>query len=509
MFLVQGQEDQGNVARSKLGVVSDRSKCDQQWPVCGQCRKSSRRCDGPPQTRFIHSLKTGVIKEPLSWKHGPKVDPSLSNNRGDHLSLTRAPCLTFSERIAAGLAETMHFDLCGLKSSGFGRVLANAPKMLDTSPCLTAALACCLTITKRRTRSSYKGEEMDPVKYGIAISQLRKALGDPKQARNTSTLMAAAILQRIEVWQVLYVSFPCFLTLMLQSMIATPPKLPWTAPNWSVHTMGVSSLLQYQGPFNPQNDACFFVLLENIGPITWQYIMRGEDSFLAKDEWLQILSERKHANATDRILYQTFSHTVKFPRLLRGLRLARAGKIKLDPVKQLAQGILNGLFSLEKPIQSLLRDKTHVTLCEPSPASGFCPVPKVYKTVSTDLSRVCCFHALHIIAFTMALLKLDAHDPTMSIISINPRRLDRIHARNYGMACRIWMFHEQARQIGLLAFHHYTTALLSSYSCAKNEEEQQWIVNQMNELQGRNEGSTDELWTTEAIRARVQAVWRD
>lgn len=403
----------------------------------------------------------------------------------------------------------MKIDLCGLKSSGFGRVLANAPKMLDTSPCLVAAVACCLSATERRARPSYNGEKMDPVKYGIAISHLRDALGVPEQARSTSTLMAAAILQRIEVWQVSYESLPCVLTLLLQSMIATPPKLPSTAPNWSVHTMGVSSLLQYQGPFNPENDASFFVLLENIGPITWQYIMRGEDSFLAQDRWLQILSERKHASATDRILYQTFSQTVKFPRLLRGLSLARAGKIGLDPVKQLAQRMLNGLFSLEKPIQSLLRDKTHVKLCDPSPASRFCPVPKIYKTVSTDLSRVCCFHALHIIAFTMALLKLDAHDPKMSIISVNQRRLERIHARNYDLACRIWMFHEQARKVGLLAFHHYTTALLSSYSCAKNEEEQQWIVNQMNELQGRGSSSTDELWTRDAVRARLQAVWRD
>ena len=108
-----------------------------------------------------------------------------------------------------------------------------------------------------------------------------------------------------------------------------------------------------------------------------------------------------------------------------------------------------------------------------------------------DVPRLCCFQALLVIGISLILLGIEP---------VSPEGTARIFARNLQMARRIWMFHQLARRMGLLLFHHYPTALMISYICAA-ETKKTWILDLLNELQGRNP-ATYELWTEEAMGTR-------
>ena len=67
------------------------------------------------------------------------------------------------------------------------------------------------------------------------------------------------------------------------------------------------------------------------------------------------------------------------------------------------------------------------------------------------------------------------------------------------------MFHEQAARVGSFGMHYYPTALSLSFESAMNRETEEWIIELLNLLQGRNP-VTDIVWTTEEILNRARAT---
>ncbi|KAI2619781.1 hypothetical protein GGS26DRAFT_571822 [Hypomontagnella submonticulosa] len=447
-------------------------KCDRQWPACGQCRKSRQPCPGAPERlKFVPENTTKipgtslartpatVIRYPVILNEQPQISRSI---RGTHAMEVGSELMA----LLTSQVETFGF-------SSFAHLLTNVPAMLESSEALTGAIACLSDARKRQLASPKPERKLDLKLYGSALHNLRKDLQDTGKLNRMETLLATLVMCRVE------------------ATIATTADLPHLIVTWSVHLTGVGYLLERLGPEALRDKLVFSVLLEIVCELSSHYYARDESFFLASPQWQRALMEIRDPPLVDRLLLAVFAQMAEFPDVMRELRRYHTGQVPFQYVHSRTKVMWEAFKAIEGPMQDIIEDRSLISKRPASSPSS--PVEEVYEAGKDVVARVCCLHAVGCIV---------AHNMFLAVDQDSSREIEQ---GKRALSRRIWMFHEQAMKVGSFGMHYYPTALLLTYDSADSEDTRDWIVDQLNLLQGRNP-ATDNMWTSEEVYRRCQAT---
>ena len=212
---------------------------------------------------------------------------------------------------------------------------------------------------------------------------------------------------------------------------------------------------------------------------------------MTSPEWQQAIFERDDCVMADKLLLKVYAQMSDFPDIMIDLRRYHTWEVPFERVQPRVQAMADALEAIEQPLQAILEDPVQVR--KRAASSWLSPVQEVYEAGTFLIPRVACFHAISTIC-ALSMLEALVGDPT-----------HELEARSYAISKRIWMFHEQATEVGSLGMHYYPTALLLTYGSAKSEEMKDWIIDLLNSLLARNP-ETDVMFTHEEVLQRRFAL---
>ncbi|KAB5532734.1 hypothetical protein GE09DRAFT_1227908 [Coniochaeta sp. 2T2.1] len=270
-------------------------KCDENWPRCGNCKRSNQECSGPPKgVKFVqnncHSARGNNSRlssgSPVPRSQAPSpcgtlVDVKLQSTADgtgtfhqmkivrDIPQRPREVTPTSEEKLAAKLAQAM----AASDTSGHGNALLLSHELLgfiggriSESSALSDALACLLATFGNLKRALPFQDLIDLQTYGRALKSLQKAARDPQQQHATATLAAATVLYQIEV---AYDSSK--------------------GPNKALHCGYIYSTMTVRGPPSLEDMLDVHLAFENEQPMLSYCLLSGEDNFYASPEWVWTL----------------------------------------------------------------------------------------------------------------------------------------------------------------------------------------------------------------------------
>ncbi|KAI0387552.1 hypothetical protein F5Y04DRAFT_7102 [Hypomontagnella monticulosa] len=313
-------------------------KCDQNWPICGTCRRANKPCSGPQgfYSRFIPSenssgspppserLAEGDVVSQLPSEKSTATDTKQSSlvvlrtrpavsGRGKYLVLrpqagssrtpspTAPPC-TREDRLASRLVQCID---AGAGSDRDIRLRVTwidlAVSRLRSSPVLYEATNLFLSSWTSFHSDPRANLYIDRAAYVKALRTLNAALSDPTQSRTVETLAATALVHRVE-----------FDYEMRRNI------------NESHHSNGLSALMMRKGPPRIDDDLDVRLCFENIHVLLSHFILGREDIFFTRPEWLKAIKDAVQKNATkgDRIWdrYDLSIHMILWSDLVKDLR---------------------------------------------------------------------------------------------------------------------------------------------------------------------------------------------
>ncbi|KAI1207969.1 uncharacterized protein F4807DRAFT_452527 [Annulohypoxylon truncatum] len=210
-----------------------KTKCDENWPICGTCSKAGKKCSGPSKhVKFVYngkhtrrSTQWGDIsqEETDAYSTDELSVPALSTTAKTSLlnlrNKTMASGAIFSKlriytrkpQIPKKLPGT-RFDLLGgkvvmyLKSSeGTGYSLSTwlstlgyVPPLLEGNEALFDATNLLLSTWIKLCQGADRNELFDLSSYNRALQSLQKVLNDTHEQTSNATLAATIYLQTTE-----------------------------------------------------------------------------------------------------------------------------------------------------------------------------------------------------------------------------------------------------------------------------------------------------------------------
>ncbi|KAH8912161.1 hypothetical protein BR93DRAFT_922111 [Coniochaeta sp. PMI_546] len=268
-------------------------KCDENWPRCGNCKRSNQECSGPPKgVKFVqnncHSARgnSKLSDSPIPRNQAPSpcgtlVDVKLQSTADgtgtfhqmkivrDVPARPREVTPTSEEKVAAKLLHAMAVS----ETSGYGNALLLSHETLSLmaariseSSALSDALGCLLATFGNLRRALPFQDLIDLHTYGRALKSLQKALKDPEQQLSTATLAAATVLYQIEI---AYDSSK--------------------GPNKAFHCGSIYSLMHTRGPPSLDDMLDVHLAFENQQPMLSYCLLSGEENFYASQEWIWTL----------------------------------------------------------------------------------------------------------------------------------------------------------------------------------------------------------------------------
>ncbi|KAI0443782.1 hypothetical protein F4803DRAFT_514181 [Xylaria telfairii] len=323
-----------------------RVKCDEDWPTCGTCYRARRVCSGPPRSvKFVHN-----------GDHAIGVDDYRASGRDEHArrheTIRNSDMLLPGEFIEIEKAEEDKAMLIQVyqKPAGHGRgtftkmrrmrpadfrtplrnliprncidnvaaqvvycLQATAGTEYDLSLSITwanltpqrlySSAAFCAAIglyisTWGRAREDIAPSSttiFDPEAYGKTLKFLRSALRDPKQAYDTGTLAAIALIHRVEVD---FDGRRCF-------------SMP------SNHAAGLYALTAARGPPKLHDELDVRLCFETMTRLMMHMITHGEENFYTHTNWKKAMRDALQTvgNSPYKDLYALILHITKWPGL--------------------------------------------------------------------------------------------------------------------------------------------------------------------------------------------------
>lgn len=329
-------------------------QCDENWPRCGNCKRSNQVCSGPPVgVKFVqnncHSAR-GISKlsaEPQSQSNrtpspcGTLVDVKLQPAADGHgafhqmrivrdTGISREVPPTPEEKLATKLSHAMASDANSLLLSH--ELLANMIPQLSSSTVLRDALSCLLATSTNLHRSLTFQDILDQHGYNRALKSLPKALKDPSQQYTTSTLAALTIIYHLE--------------LSYDSS---------GGPNKTLHATQLYNLLSTRGAPSLEDPLAIHLAFENLGPMLSYTLLTDSPNFYADPTWLWTLQTGLDIgmvmNKANAALYTLHLTLANWPSLASTLR-----NIHADPLHpftlNLAMDLLNASNTLNSSLQT-------------------------------------------------------------------------------------------------------------------------------------------------------------
>lgn len=380
------------------------------------------------------------------------------------------------------LVHTVSIETATANPASLGAFIVHVPAMLESSPALTASVACCLEACQQRELHPGMRKDLNIQLYGRALRSIQGALEDRAQRTSDATFLAVVLMQRIET------------ALVTRGIVAR-------IPCWSVHAGGVSELLRHRGVFNPENSLIFETMIENIGPIVAHWVEKREDCFLETPEWQAIFHCRRDTTTADRLLLGVLGQLIFLPRLLRLFDGARAGHSSTEDAMDLAMSMATALREVDNKLgERLLKD----TSVGPSLNSELdAPVNCFYQEMKQKDARAICWHVILSIIINNALVALVSLKSDGGCSKDYSGCVQELKRYNLILSRRVWMLAAEARLCGLMTYYFYTGGLVTSYNSAQSEEHRRWIIRLLNKLHRSDE--TDALWTHEIVERSSRA----
>ncbi|KAI0841848.1 hypothetical protein F5Y06DRAFT_258387 [Hypoxylon sp. FL0890] len=276
-----------------------KTKCDEDWPTCGACKKAGKECSGPSKrVKFVNNGKHRRAGDQLGDLAQEFLDTSLTdetssntNSTGSLLNIknkTMANGATFSKlriynrnpQIPSKLPGT-RADLLGgrvincLKSgegtgysiSMFLSTLIYVPPLLERNEALFDATNLLLSTWQKLCQGISPHELFDLRAYNRALRSLQKVLNDPEEQVSHSTLAATIYLQTTE-----------YLFDYARGI------------NQISHSNGIHSILIQKGVPKPGDNFGCQLLLDSFGFI-YRLLLTGRiENFYIQPEWNHALT---------------------------------------------------------------------------------------------------------------------------------------------------------------------------------------------------------------------------
>ncbi|KAI0148174.1 hypothetical protein F4776DRAFT_302676 [Hypoxylon sp. NC0597] len=276
-----------------------KTKCDEDWPTCGACKKAGKECSGPSKrVKFVNNGKHHRDDNQLGDSAQEFLDTSLtdetSSNTGSTGSLLNIKNKTMTNGATFSKLRLYNWkpqipskppgteaDLLGgkvityLKSgegtgyslSMFLSTLVYVPPLLERNKALFDAADLLISTWQKLCQGTSPQELFDLRSYNRALRSLQKVLDDPQEQTSHSTLAATIYLQTTE-----------YLFDYSRGV------------NQICHSNGIHSILMQKGVPKPGDNFGCQLILDSFG-FMFRLLLNGRiDNFYIQPEWNHVLT---------------------------------------------------------------------------------------------------------------------------------------------------------------------------------------------------------------------------
>ncbi|KAL7782556.1 hypothetical protein V8C43DRAFT_326850 [Trichoderma afarasin] len=239
-------------------------KCDENWPVCGYCKRKGFECSGQPTNRFVYIRAPNSVRSFISEEscvmpdsvHQPKsaICPSLGNEADGSIAQLNAVIDTSKDMNLDALLSKKSFTLLPRYMIG-NQVLCNAVRFMVS----------CYT---NHRRGIYLQELFDRRAYSQALASLAQALQGPSNGITTPVLAAISIIHRV---------------------VTTYEPEAETCQN--KHLEGINAIMAARGPPNLDDDLDVSLMFDNFRLLNMHSLLYGRPNVYHMSEWQTVMSK--------------------------------------------------------------------------------------------------------------------------------------------------------------------------------------------------------------------------
>ncbi|KAI0176055.1 hypothetical protein GGR52DRAFT_342772 [Hypoxylon sp. FL1284] len=275
-----------------------KTKCDEAWPTCGNCKKAGQQCSGPSRrVKFVHNGKhareRGVVVRNVSSESSGEPESGSASQLLSIRTRTTNSGATFSKlrilsqrspvplKVPGSPADLLAGNIVAYleSSEGTGYSLATfictlgcAPPLLQSKEALFDSASLLLSTCQKLRQGTPPADLFDLGSYSRALRSLQRALDDPQEQKSSSTLAAAIYLQMSEY-------------------LFDGEKI-----NQISHYNGIYLLIMARGPPKPGDNLGCRLIVDSFGFLFGPILMGVIDNFLIRPEWQTSIRGLLHRN---------------------------------------------------------------------------------------------------------------------------------------------------------------------------------------------------------------------
>ncbi|KAI1385700.1 uncharacterized protein F4822DRAFT_351614 [Hypoxylon trugodes] len=433
-------------------------KCDEDWPVCGQCKRSNRTC--PPRSALkvvdegVKLRSTGSSSDGEDGSSNTSLVVPHVNRRGKspRVNSPISLPLTPAEQLAFDLVDSLKADDKSYSLNVIGEFVRDVPRHIGRSEALDSVTACMLVTHKHILSGRPNNWQIHPRLYSTALQNVRCALVDPQNWASAVTLCATVLLHRIE---------------------ALYGILPNT--NIEVHAAGLAALHRKRGPPKSGDRLDIQATVDSHISIIQHAINEHEDCFLASPKWAVVLDERNGRSDVQMIYYRLVRLMTLWPTLVRENSALRKGDLTIDREVALEKclHVLEELSHIGCEVDDLLDSEKFIKVKPTTNKLDF--VPMMFD-VKDRLAAMLVAH--------YAMYSVIVHRLVLSHLRVLRRRHDTgLMEQELLRQCRrIWMLTEYSLAYKPMGLPIMSAILLLTYDLAEGPAAQDRIIGIVHEL---------------------------
>ncbi|KAI1143201.1 hypothetical protein F5Y05DRAFT_146476 [Hypoxylon sp. FL0543] len=484
-----------------------KTKCDEDWPTCGACKKAGKECSGPSKrVKFVNNGKHRGVGDHLGDLTRDSLDTNLTDetssntdSTGSLLNIknrTMANGATFSKlriynrkpQIPSNPPGT-EADLLGarvitcLKSgegtgysiSMFLTTLVYVPPLLERNEALFDATSLLLSTWQKLCQGISPHELFDLRSYNRALRSLQKVLNDPDEQISHSTLAATIYLQMTE-----------YLFDYARGV------------NQISHSNGIHSILMQKGVPKPGDNFGCQLLLDSFGFMFRLLLTGGIENFYIQPEWNHTLTS----------FFAQFK--TRTPIVVEMSKLLTHATVVADVTRRMSQIWESPSYipdaqetqELSATIDELsanfraLNDITIEPLLESKMIYEVADPESPFGTSYKFPNGITALHFANVYTFNIVVNRLRQELNKMQGIS-DPM----LEAECYDWSSRIWRTCRYSQSLRPLCAVAFNSSLCVSYTAA-GPVEQEFLLASLRESDGYKK-SSESRWTDEIIRSKL------
>ncbi|KAL7933161.1 hypothetical protein V8C35DRAFT_327914 [Trichoderma chlorosporum] len=239
-------------------------RCDENWTLCGYCKRKGFECSGRPTNLFIYIKGPNSRGPPLSersytrsqptylWK--PTICPLIGNQADSTIA-----------QLIAVIDASRDIDLDALLSKNSFTLL---PRYIINNKVLCDAVRFMVSCYTNHQRGVFPRELFDPRAYSQALNSLAQALQSSDGQISTPVLAAISIIHGV--------------------VTTYEPK---SEIDHNKHLQGVNAIMEARGPPSLDDDFGVSLMFDNFRLLNMDSLTYGRPNVYHKLEWQSLMSK--------------------------------------------------------------------------------------------------------------------------------------------------------------------------------------------------------------------------